>query len=531
MSPTTTTQQHVADLQIGLIGMGEATLKEEMKGASVSGRPASFRPSASSLMPSSARVRERSDVPNIKVLKDGHQVSRISDFIIYSVEAEYISQVVKTYGPSTKPYAIVAGQTSVKAPEKEAFEKYLPDDVYIVSVHSLHGPTVTTEGQPLVSTPRAHQPIYTRIPRKKPTGRVRSPSQVIIQHRAPDEKVRVVEQILESFKSRYVHLTYEEHDLVTANTQAVTHAAFLSMGTAWKNSQDYPWETSRYVGGIEIVKINIALRIYSNKWHVYAGLAILNPSAREQIRMYAACATDIFKLMVEERKEVLRERMYAAREGVFGWTREQEGEGEGDGEGEGEATTGATTTTTTTAIKQRKPILLSDRILDQFSLGPKPNDDDAAAAAAGAQHGPNSHLSLLAMVDCWHKLGIKPYAHLDVAGTPVFMLWIGVAEYLFRSTSRLEMAVECAIRDKTHRSDDTEFVVAARGWSQCVSFGSFDLYRSRFEETASFFAPRFQEATVVGGKMIKTILDESAQVKAAAEAKAASQAASDKTSL
>jgi prephenate dehydrogenase (NADP+) len=53
--------------------------------------------------------------------------------------------------PATKPHAIVAGQTSVKAPEKEAFEKYLPDDVYIVSVHSLHGPTVTTEGQPLVS--------------------------------------------------------------------------------------------------------------------------------------------------------------------------------------------------------------------------------------------------------------------------------------------------------------------------------------------------------------------------------------------
>lgn len=53
-----------------------------------------------------------------------------------------------------------------------------------------------------------------------------------------------------------------------------------------------------------------------------------------------------------------------------------------------------------------------------------------------------------------------------------------------------------------------------------------------------FFAPRFQEATVVGGKMIKTILDESAQAKAAAEAQAASQvadaassAASDKTSV
>ena len=50
-------------------------------------------------------------------------------------------------------YAVVAGQTSVKAPEKAAFEKHLPEDVHIVSCHSLHGPTVSPLGQPLVSEP------------------------------------------------------------------------------------------------------------------------------------------------------------------------------------------------------------------------------------------------------------------------------------------------------------------------------------------------------------------------------------------
>lgn len=51
---------------------------------------------------------------------------------------------------ATKVGAIVSGQTSVKAPEKEAFEKYLPADVNIVSLHSLHGPTVSPKEQPLV---------------------------------------------------------------------------------------------------------------------------------------------------------------------------------------------------------------------------------------------------------------------------------------------------------------------------------------------------------------------------------------------
>lgn len=168
-----------------------------------------------------------------------------------------------------------------------------------------------------------------------------------------------------------------------------------SMGTAWHQSSSYPWETTRYVSGIEVVKVNITIRIYSAKWHVYAGLALLNPSAQSQIQQYAHSTTELFKLMVENRESELSQRVWTAREGVFGWKRDEEGGSEKDG---------------------RAPILLSEDVLDQFSLGQKPE---------GGKESPNSHLSLLAMVDCWNKLGIRPFEHLDVAGTPVFMLWIG----------------------------------------------------------------------------------------------------------
>ena len=109
------------------------------------------------------------DVPTITVLRDGHLVSRAADFIMYSVEAEFIDNVVAQYGPceflssgiehslthprilaATKLGAIVSGQTSVKAIEKATFEKWLPSDVSIISCHSLHGPTVSPVGQPLV---------------------------------------------------------------------------------------------------------------------------------------------------------------------------------------------------------------------------------------------------------------------------------------------------------------------------------------------------------------------------------------------
>ena len=82
---------------------------------------------------------------------------RASCFILHRRLVTRISRDV-----ATKVGAIVGGQTSVKAPERTAFEKYLPPDVDIVSCHSLHGPTVSPEGEPLVSAhARSDQLGYT----------------------------------------------------------------------------------------------------------------------------------------------------------------------------------------------------------------------------------------------------------------------------------------------------------------------------------------------------------------------------------
>ena len=148
------------------------------------------------------------------------------------------------------------------------------------------------------------------------------------------------------------------------------------MGAAWSASNQFPWENPRYIGGIENVKINVMMRIYSNKWHVYAGLAILNPSAKEQIGQYATSVTELFKLMLAGQREDFAKRIKDAGSKVFrhGWNED---------------------------------LLLEDEVLDQFSLGEKP-----------PERVKNNHLSLLAMVDCWSKLGIVPYDHM-ICSTPV----------------------------------------------------------------------------------------------------------------
>ena len=282
----------------------------------------------------------------MQILLDGHRVSRLGDYIIYSVEAEAIDSIVAQYGPCMFPYlhtscsrmllilyneatkqgSVVGGQTSCKAPELAAFEKHLPPDVDIISCHSLHGPKVDPKGQPLVQ----------------------------INHRASRQSIGLVRQILSCFGSKRVELTGEAHDLITADTQAVTHAAFLSMGTAWHANQQFPWETDRYVGGIENVKVNLMLRIYSNKWHVYAGLAILNPSARKQIKQYATSVTELFKLMLGGERAKLEQRIKAAAATVFA------------------------------ARENAESLLLSDDVLNRFSLGKPPEKKKR-----------NNHLALL----------------------------------------------------------------------------------------------------------------------------------------
>ena len=114
------------------------------------------------------------------------------------------------------------------------------------------------------------------------------------------------------------------------------------------------------------------------KWHVYAGLAILNPSAKKQIKQYASSVTELYKLMLGGHKQELTERICAAQAAVFGDKR---------------------------GVKRE--LLLQDDLLDRFSLGEKP-----------PQRVKNNHLSLLAIVDCWWKLGIVPYDHM-ICSTPV----------------------------------------------------------------------------------------------------------------
>jgi prephenate dehydrogenase (NADP+) len=373
----------------------------------------------------------------IKLIDNGHDVSRVSDVIIYSVEAESLAHVVAEYGPSTKYGAIVAGQTSVKTPEIETFEKYLPADAQIITFHAMHGPGFAPKGQKLI----------------------------LIKHRADEDAYRRMLDLFNAVETDIVEIdNYHEHDKIVADTQAVTHVGFESMGTAWKEAGFFPWENASYIGGIDNVKILTTLRIFSYKAHVYGGLAIMNPYARQQVKRYAVSESELFKLMIKEEEDAFRQRLYRARDFVF--------------------------------HESRKPIMLNDKVMKEFALGQKPEHQK-----------PNSHLSILSMVDAWYHLGVNPYDNL-ICQTPPFRLRLGIAEYLFKNEELLEESIETALYDKTIRGDDLEFHSAVREWSSIIGYGDMEGYKKHFNAVQAFFKGRLEEGNRQSAELIRRLMVE-----------------------
>ncbi len=419
-------------MNIGIIGLGDMGKLYARAFAK-----AGYKVCGCDLPANRSRLEDELEPLGIKLIDSGTDVARSSDLIIYSVEADKLADVVAAYGPATKYGAIVAGQTSVKHPEIAIFEKFLPADAQIITFHAMHGPGFEPKGQKLI----------------------------LIRHRSDHAAYKRMLELFNAVETDIVEIAdFHEHDKIVADTQAVTHVGFESMGTAWKEAGFFPWDNGSYIGGIDNVKILTTLRIFSYKAHVYAGLAILNPYARQQVKRYAVSESELFKLMIKEEEQQFRDRLYRARDFVF--------------------------------HESRKPIMFNDKVMKDFSLSQN-----------AETRKPNSHLSILSMVDAWYHLGVNPYDNL-IGQTPPFRLRLGIAEYLFKNEELLEESIETALYDKTIRGDDLEFHSAVREWSAIIGYGDMEGYKKHFNDVQAFFQDRLEEGKKQSAELIRRLMTE-----------------------
>jgi prephenate dehydrogenase (NADP+) len=398
--------------QIGLIGLGDMG-----KPYAREFRRLGYNVCGCDLPEKRQQVEKELDGTGVEILDDGIAVSRKSDLIFYLVETENIGRVVEAYCKSTRKGAIVSSGTSVMGPAVQAFNDYLPKDIAIVNWHWMFGPSL------------------------KPQGR----NSAWVQVRGSEQEYSRAREVCERVGTKIIEFeSYQEHDMVTADTQAATHAGYESMGTAWMKTGRFPWENPRYVGGLDNVKVLMALRLFSGKPHLYSGLAILNPYARKQVKEYEISVTQLFEMMIQGREEDFRARIKRAGDQIFG--------------------------------KIESPVLLDDKVMGEFSLGAIPSGERA----------PNSNLSPLAMADTWCRLNINPYKN-RICETPPFRLRLGIVEYLFRHPDLLEESIQAAMTNTDIRGDDLQFTIAASSWANVIGHQSLQGYKEQFEEVQHFF--------------------------------------------
>src|SRR5690606_12499840 len=130
---------YIYGMIIGIIGMGDmgslCAQKWAEKGYTVYG---------CDLPENYENLENRFAGTSVKIYKECRPAASQADFLLYAVETANIKAVVAQTADSIKSGAIISGQTSVKHPEIEAFDKYLPEDAHIFTCHSLHGPAFST---------------------------------------------------------------------------------------------------------------------------------------------------------------------------------------------------------------------------------------------------------------------------------------------------------------------------------------------------------------------------------------------------
>ncbi len=414
---------------IGLGDMGQLYARLFLK--------AGHRVSGTDLPSQLARLRADETLQGILITDTLEKAIRRADFILFSVETANIRSVVEVAAPYILPGVIVAGQTSVKTPEIKAFEEFLPESVHITTLHSLHGPHVNPAGQTLV----------------------------LINHSCPPPEFNRLQQVLESSTGSVIEIleSAEVHDKMMADIQVVTHIGFESIGTSFMHREVFPWESPLHTSGLDNIKLLMTLRIFSYKYHVYSGLALENPFAKNDVRAYAQAENELFGLMISEEEEAFRSIISGAKNRVFA-----------DFSGK---------------------LMLNDDVMKEYSLHPMADDLQ------------NSHLSLLAMVVTWDRLGTKPYRNL-LCQTPPFKLRVGMAEYLFMNEDILEDSIRAALYSKEIRKDDLAFHTAVQEWAHIVETGDLKGYETHFEKTRSFLKGRLEEGRKLSTMLIERLNNE-----------------------
>ena len=194
-------------------------------------------------------VAERLDVP---FAHDMMAEAKRSDIVLVSVTIEKTVEVIRQVAPLMRPGSLIMDVTSIKSEPVRAMKAYAPVGVEALGTHPMFGPSMPSmRGQTIILTP------------------------------VQDKTGRWLDEISSLFQSDGAHVEVlgpEEHDRIMAVVQALTHFAYIGIGSTLKALQ-FDVETSRrFMSPVYEIMIDFVGRILDQNPELYASIQS-NPQA------------------------------------------------------------------------------------------------------------------------------------------------------------------------------------------------------------------------------------------------------------
>jgi prephenate dehydrogenase len=179
-----------------------------------------------------------------------------SDVVLLSVPIKETAKVIEEVAPRMRPGSLLMDVTSLKSEPMRTMMRWAPEGVEVLGTHPMFGPTISTiRGQTVILVPAAGRCNSWLLP---------------------------MEEIFREDGARVEVLGAEEHDRIMAVVQALTHFAYISIGSTLR-SLDFDVAHSRqFMSPVYEIMIDFVGRILAQSPELYASIQE-NPEA-ERVR-------------------------------------------------------------------------------------------------------------------------------------------------------------------------------------------------------------------------------------------------------
>jgi len=175
-----------------------------------------------------------------------------SQIVVISVPIDRTVEVIRDVAPLMRPGSLLMDVTSLKSEPLRAMDSFAPSGVEVLGTHPMFGPTMPRlDGQTIILTPAG--------------GR----SQTWLAR---------LQEIFEADGARIEVLSAEEHDEIMAVVQALTHFAYIGIGSALRTLDFDVQRSRRFMSPVYEIMLDFVGRILDQSPELYASIQ-QNPRA------------------------------------------------------------------------------------------------------------------------------------------------------------------------------------------------------------------------------------------------------------